>query len=42
MVEPFHVIKYSFIILITSIQRQISPGKRDEFFTTEKKQPIFG
>ena len=28
--------KYSFIILIAGIQLQISPGKRDEFFTIEK------
>ena len=36
MVKSFHVMKYSFIILIAGIQLQISPGKRDEFFTIEK------
>ena len=42
MVKSFHIMKYSFIILITGIQMQTIPGKQDEFLTIEKKQSIFG
>lgn len=38
MVKSFHIMKYSFIILITGIQMQTIPGKQDEFLTIEKKQ----
>ena len=32
MVKSFRAMKYWFIVLITGIQLQVCPGKRDEFF----------